>query len=695
MLTTNKSPDTYVDIDSAGILIVTDDTSTKLSLEHAVRDLGRVHTAMNGSEALEMYRKKSFDYFVLMFVDIGLTDMSCYELIDQLDDNQSCIILSDDNNHNNYIRAFKSKVRAFLSKPIQPFIAKKIIKAILKDDKVNKPLMKIPSRHIDNLLNLLSDAVIVSDEDGVIKSANPYALNLFGYASEELIGKNVNILTPEHIRVEHAKYINEHKKTSVAKLIGKSRELGAVTKSGKSIHIELNISEFWENNKKSYVAVIRDITEKKLLQDRILKSSFYDSLTGLRSSTALMYDFEHLSQTELGDGYISAVMLDIDELQEINSVFGYNKGDQILIALGKMVKEFAEAFSAEAYRVSGDRFITACSMTVQETTLENQKKCIQCLENEIASLTDMLGVPLSITAVFLSRPIFYFQDHSLLQILEMTIFSARSQGYKGKVWLSNETGLDYGLEQKTLSMKLKSDLDIQTLDVVIQPKVDRHERIVSAEILLRWKDPEYKLLNLADFISAAESTGAIIKIGEYVLKRVCEFLSSLPAEKRVKIFINLSIRQFGDDELIDKIKACCNENNIPYSLIGFELTESMIAGDMDILSAKLLELVSSGFEVAVDDFGTGQSNLKYIHKLPISVIKIDKSFIDEINGEGQSCPIVDAVISMAEKMGRSTVAEGVESRFQAEYLWAKGVDEIQGYYYHRPIPLDAFFKLLM
>lgn len=550
------------------------------------------------------------------------------------------------------------------------------------------------------LLNMLSDAVVISDEMGTITSANQYCLNLFGYEDNELIGQNVKVLMPPEMASKHDGFLAKYKATHTSKLMGKRTEIAAVTKSGKKIEIEIFLSELFRDNIKKYVAVIRDTSHIKQLEGLVLNSALYDDLTKLRTRYALSLDFEKLLLTELRYGYVSAVMLDIDEFQKLNTVFGRETGDIILKLLAHKISLMAQNHEAATYRVSGDRFLIISTNSLEETESADRVICMNDIAAIIPEIGQALNLPVSITAVCMRRPISDLSKKSILQLLEKSLEIARRDGNGGKLSQASDVGIDYALELDGLSMKLKSEMNnksgfsLNHLDIAIQPKVNEHEKIVSCEALLRWKDPDFKLLYLSDFIRVAESTGAIIDVGHYVLRRVCKLLSELEPENRVRIYINLSIREFADKDFIDKIIGCCKEYKVSHYLLGFELTESMIAIDIEMVRSRLIELVALGFEIAVDDFGTGQSNLKYIHQLPVSSIKIDKSFIDDINGEADNYPVVDSIIEMAGHMKRTTVAEGVETAVQAKYLWENGVDEIQGYYYHKPMPENDILNLL-
>lgn len=687
------------------ILIVDDDIMMSTQLQYACEDFGPVRTASTGFQAIQICNRHRPD---IMFIDIHLPDMTGFELIDYLKknhlyNNAKTLIITADADEKNHIASVGAGASVFLSKPVSNGTIKEYIRTILSSETSVPSVSYIAKsqKRIDQVFDMLSDVVIISDERGTIKALNQRCLTLFGYKEQELIDQNIKVLIPSKCQDEHDNYIVEYHYNNYAKLSDETKRLvaptnfvEATTQLGKDISLEFVVSEFLDGQQLRYITVIRDVTEKIMLQKEIIKASIYDNLTGLKTTNALNTAIETIKHRADHDTHIFATLIDIDDFHSVNVFHGYDMGNRILLKLSTKLKQLAQNNGAEAYRVAGDHFIILSSHRDEQASVNQKVDFIDKLKLSYIDLKESLAIPISFTSICMVRATFELETHNLVNLLEMSLISAKHEGRSGKISRASSIGIDYAIEHNKLHMNLKSGVNSYYLDIAIQPKVNCHNQITSCEALLRWRHPSFKLLSLIDFISIAESSGAISEVGNYVLQRVCMFLSELESDKRVRIFINLSIRQLADKSLISTILNYCKEYDISHSLIGFELTESMISQDIERIRLKLTELENLGFEIAVDDFGTGQSNLKYIHQLPIHSIKIDKSFIDDITGEAESYPIVDAIIAMANKMDRTIVAEGVEIEAQANYLWGKGIEEIQGYFYHKPMPTHELLKLL-
>ncbi|BDZ75319.1 hypothetical protein GCM10025856_30380 [Methylophaga marina] len=284
----------------------------------------------------------------------------------------------------------------------------------------------------------------------------------------------------------------------------------------------------------------------------------------------------------------------------------------------------------------------------------------------------------------------------MLPMLEDALKNYKQTGKSGELIFVENTNYGRTVKVAALAQSMLSGLDFSSLSVVYQPKINSVNQVDSAEALLRWDNVNSAPLTLLDFIGVAESTGVIVDVGYFVLEQVCEMLKVI--RQRVpdfhkKISVNLSIRQLADTKLVETFEAICKQHNVPTHQIIFEVTESVMAENINLLTSVIHALKTAGFGIAIDDFGTGQSNLSYLSQLPIDELKIDKSFIDKINSEDGDYPIVDMVISMAKALKLKVVAEGVETVTQATYLRSKACDLIQGYYFYKPLLLSDWLEL--
>jgi len=680
------------------MLIVDDDEIVRLQLSQAIQELGEVHTATTGQEGLDLSFEVKPD---LIFLDITLPDINGFKIMKTLKSTPSLrhipiIIVTAYSFQENHIQAIKLGAIAFLSKPLEPTTIKELVRDQIEKKTYQKAKhAEIIDRYdeLDYIMGMLSNAVIITDESGVIEYVNQYGLNLFGYDNQDLLGTNIQVLVPPLSKTLNNIYHVKYQETRQAHLIGKPRSLEARTKSGKKLNIELSLSEYISDITKRYIGIITDLTQKEESDSKLLRSAMADSLTGLSTLNAFRNDAKSLSELERQDGYIVAFMSDFDEFQKFNAVFGHEIGDLVLKSIGKVLRQISEQENIAAYRIMSDRFILCLCTDTEESAKQAKSRLITILENAINVMRSELELPISITTVCLVTPTIETREHSLIHYLEMALKTARTSGKQGAIYKASNLGFKHNMQLASLALSLSENIDKSKLSIVLQPKVNSNLQISSYEALLRWFDSEFDTLNLRDFIDACETTSSIIEVGHFVVEEVCKFLVQQPKSNRKKVFVNLSIRQLSEQRFLERIQDTCSFYDIGHNELGFELTESMIGGDISVVRDRLINIRKAGFEIAVDDFGTGQSNLKYLHRLPISCLKIDKSFIDDIIDSNQSYPLVDTVFAIAKGLGLTTVAEGVETLEQANYLRHRNVDEIQGFYYFKPMSPDAVLKL--
>lgn len=680
------------------ILVVDDDVVILEQLSALLKDIAEIYLATDGQSAIALARDIQPD---LVLLDLGLPDIDGYDVMRAMKSTPRLkhipiVVITSRAHSQSQFESYEQGAIAFLNKPIDGVIRKQVLNLLESHTtaKSHDDDMEDISYRFKNLFNMLSEAVVISDPNGRIEEVNQFCLNLFGYTRNELIGQNVKILTPPEIRRQHDKFIDDYNKTGEAHLIGNPREVEAYTKSGTPLVIELNLSEYKDNHSRHYIAVIRDNTEKRQTQAQLLKSAMYDPLTGLNSIVAFNLDMAKLSSTEAVNGYIYSVLLDIDDFQSLNAVLGTARCDELLQSIAEILNTIADKFSVRAYRLMSDRFILYGLENEDTTGQENKDRLISALEKALDELVSCINYSFGITGVCLKSSLRSVQKLDIKHQLELILVAERKVGHKGRINRANPESYEKGLQLASLKLNLHNDLDTSSLSIALQPKVDMNAQINSFEALLRWENQNFPLLYLGDYIDSAEDTGAIIQVGYFVLEETCQFLSSLPLGDRKRVFINLSIRQLSaHDFLANTLDICARYDIAPYE-IGFEITESTISADLAFISQKLFEIRDAGFSLAIDDFGTGQSNLRYLNRLPISQLKIDKSFIDDIKDEKERHPLIDGIYYLAHSMSLEVVAEGVETAAQVAYVSRLGVDEIQGFYFYKPMPPSRCMAIL-
>ncbi|HIC47039.1 MAG TPA: EAL domain-containing protein [Methylophaga aminisulfidivorans] len=685
------------------ILIVDDDPIIILELSTVLKNLGDIYVANSGASAIATAKDIMPDIILL---DIGLPDIDGFNVLTELSNNEqlrhiNVIIVTAHGEFDNHLKSLSSGAVDFISKPVNKHLLEKKIGSMLNNrsnittiiqSKTQSQLEQLKNQFV-HLLSMITEAIIITDVEGNIKLANDYSQALF--ACNDLTNKNIRDIIP-------AEQLPHHKEPSTATIqndftpIFKQMELKK--QDGQIIEVELGVSLHKNGQDYHFLYVIRDQFEKKLTQARLLKAALYDSLTGVYSREALELDLEKTYGKKSNNARYIGCLLDIDRFNELNAVYGHAHCNQLLIAVANELKKLMQVLPVRIYRVGGDLFIIKSIQPIEKINYSSMKEAFQdAFSILLDSLSQQLKHKLSISAVMSFFESDIVKNGAILPMLEDALKNYKQAGKSGELIFVENTNYGRTVKVAALAQSMLSGLDYSKLSVVYQPKINASDEIDSAEALLRWNNLNSEPLRLLDFIGVAESTGVIVDVGYYVLKQVCAMIKTLRQQVAgfdKKISVNLSIRQLADPKLVETFEAICKQHNISPRQIIFEITESVMAENINLLTSVIHALKTTGFGIAIDDFGTGQSNLSYLSQLPIDELKIDKSFVDKINSEEGEYPIVDTVISMAKAMKLKVVAEGVETITQANYLRSKSCDLIQGYYFYKPMPRDEWLKLV-
>lgn len=685
------------------ILIVDDDPVIILELSTVLKNLGDIYVANSGASAIATAKDIIPDIILL---DIGLPDIDGFNVLIELSDSEklkhiNVIIVTAHGEFDNQLKSLSNGAVDFISKPVNKHLLEKKIDSMLNNrsnithlaqSKTQSQLEQLESQFV-HLLSMLTEAVIITDVEGNIKVANDYSHSLF--ACEYLTNKNILDIIPTAQLKHHAEDSTIFEQRDFVPIF---KQMDLKNQKGQLIDVEMGVSLHRNEQGYHFLYVIRDQFEKKLTQARLLKAALYDSLTGLYSREALELDLEKIYGKKSNKARYLGCLLDIDRFNELNAVYGHGHCNQLLIDVASELKQAMQDLPVRIYRVGGDLFIIKSIQPIEKINYANVKESVHdAFSILLDSLSQQLKHKLSISAVMSLFESDIVKNGAMLPMLEDALKNYKQAGKSGELIFVENTNYGRTVKVAALAQSMLSGLDYAKLSVVYQPKINALDEVDSAEALLRWDNVNSEPLNLLDFIGVAESTGVIVDIGYFVLKQTCEMLKSI--RQRVpdfhkKISVNLSIRQLADTKLVETFEAICKQYNVPTQQIIFEVTESVMAENINLLTSVIYALKTAGFGIAIDDFGTGQSNLSYLSQLPINELKIDKSFIDKINSEEGEYPIVDTVISMAKAMKLKVVAEGVETITQANYLRSKSCDLIQGYYFYKPMPHDEWLKLV-
>ncbi|MDO6745892.1 bifunctional diguanylate cyclase/phosphodiesterase [Gilvimarinus sp. 1_MG-2023] len=444
-----------------------------------------------------------------------------------------------------------------------------------------------------------------------------------------------------------------------------------------------------------YVCVGQDITDLKEKQQEVEKLAYYDHLTGLANRTLFK------SQLQLALGRVSRsgqkmalFYIDLDHFKRINDTFGHESGDYLLIEVSRRLRECLRQEDVVA-RLGGDEFaVLLHHVESPQYAYVVADKIIQALNKPIDIQTKEVipGGSIGITIA----PDDSVDIDVLMKNADLAMYQAKEKGRNAFQFYTAD--MNHVVEQRlTIERELRQALKSGQFEVYYQPFVSYTTgQIVGAEALVRWNHPIHGLVPPCDFIPAAEESGLIVPLGKWVLKTACYQTKGIQKAlgRKFGVSVNLSARQLSEPDFIKILDACINEAGLDPSLLELEVTESTLMEDTEAVIAKLREIRQRGCSIAIDDFGTGYSSLSYLKKLPITCLKIDRSFVQDLPGDEEDREITSLIIAMAKSLNYEVVVEGVETLEQHNFLAQRGCHIGQGFYYSRPLPMDHFMTLL-
>jgi len=438
------------------------------------------------------------------------------------------------------------------------------------------------------------------------------------------------------------------------------------------------------------LGVTRDITLRKQSEERIHYLAHFDALTGLPNRAQLEDRASYaISLSQRSQDPVAVMFLDLDHFKDINDTLGHSVGDTLLVELAKRLRLVLREEDTLS-RLGGDEFIFLLHGIDAQAAAHVAQKLLAVIaqpyriENHDLNVTGSIGIAL------------YPDDGGDLETLsksaDAAMYRAKQQGRNGYCFFTAEMQ-EYSARHLLLVNALRQALEQDQLRVHYQPQVSmQSDHVVGAEALLRWTHPELGPISPAEFIPAAEDSGLILPIGEWVLRQAVRQAKQWLHEGLAPLImaVNLSAVQFRHPDLPNLVSRILEEEGLPPEYLELELTEGVAMHDPQGAITVMNNLHERGVRMSIDDFGTGYSSLSHLKKFKVYKLKIDQSFVRDISTDPEDKAIVSAIINMAKSLGLQTIAEGVETAGQLAFLREQGCDEMQGYYYSRPLPADQF-----
>ena len=528
----------------------------------------------------------------------------------------------------------------------------------------------------------------ITDLEANLIYVNAAYVNNTGYAVTELLGRNPRLLqsgkTPkETYQAMWADLMAE--KTWRGEFFNRRRDGSEYVES-----VMITPMRQADGRVASYLAIKEDVTAKKQAEARIQQLAHFDLLTGL-PNLALLKDrvAQAISLVQRGDKQLALLFLDIDHFKNINDTLGHRIGDELLIQLSARLKMLVRDEDTLA-RLGGDEFILVLPGTDANGAAHVAKKVLQMIAEVCHIESNELVVTPSVGIAM--YPADGMDFDKLYQSADVAMYRAKKDGRNTFRFFTLEMQ-ERSARRMQLESALRQALLRDQLELHYQPQISMQDgRVVGAEALLRWHHPNLGQVSPAEFIPVAEDSGLILAIGEWVLRTAVlqakRWMDS--GQAPITIAVNLSAVQFRQVQLPQLVMQIIGEAGLPAEYIELELTES-VAMDAPMAAIAMMDaLHAHGIRMSIDDFGTGYSSLSYLKKFKVSKLKIDQSFVRNIAEDTESRAIVTAIITLAASLGFQTIAEGVETAGQLAFLRLQGCNEVQGYYFSKPLSVEQF-----
>ncbi|HBB31491.1 MAG TPA: PAS domain S-box protein [Cyanobacteria bacterium UBA8803] len=539
--------------------------------------------------------------------------------------------------------------------------------------------------------------MVIATLDGHLLRVNQALCDALGYTPTELLTRPfTDISHPDEVTITRMQY----KKLLKGEISHLQREMRLISKDGSIVNTLFNLALVRDARGKPLhlIGQVVDITERKRMEEQLLRDALYDGLTGLPNRALFMDRLGYALRRAKGhEDYLFAVLfLDLDRFKVVNDSLGHGVGDRLLVAIARRLEGCLRPTDTLG-RLGGDEFIILLddiqevseAMAVAESIHQTLKLPFNLNGYQVVT-TASIGIALSATG--------YDRPEDMLRDADTVMYRAKEQGTARHAVFDTQM-YNCAMALLQLETDLRWAIERQQLQVYYQPIVSLSSgKITGFEALARWQHPEQGWISPAQFIPVAEETGLIASIGQWVMRESCYQLRQWQQQFRsnppLTISVNLSGKQFSQPDLVEQIQQIIAETGIDPGCLKLEITESGIMENAESTAALLEQLKTLNIQFSIDDFGTGYSSLSRLHQFPINTLKIDRAFVSRMNDEGEPRSIVQAIVTLAHNLGMDVVAEGVETVKQLVQLKMQQCEYGQGYLFSKPLSSEAAGKLM-
>lgn len=543
----------------------------------------------------------------------------------------------------------------------------------------------------DQFISLAKEAIVITDPQGIIVRVNESFSRITGYTATDVVNQTPRVLksgVQDDVfykklwgsLVEHGVWAGEFiNKTKTGRIYNQRGTISAIrSKTGELLY---------------YAAIMEDVTELKHSEAILERINFFDQLTGLPNRSKLNVDYDEcMASVKVNKHSCAVLLLDLDDFKHINDAMGHPFGDELLKVVAERLRNCVGQ-DGRVYRFGSDEFIVVTQHNANSTQqlverLLEQMKISFSVRNNVILISCSIGIAIS------------GRDgdtiDQLLSRADSAVHLAKETG-RSRFAFSSDELQQIAYDNVFLRGELQQALVTQQMNLVFQPKRCMHDNhLVGCEALVRWHHPEHGAIRPDQFIPVAERSGMIVEIDYWVLETALQQLQQWrhQGHSLVPIAVNISLPTFSHQGFVDDVERLLSRYQIAGELLELEITERVALGNVDVAADVMRQLTQLGIGISMDDFGTGYSSLSYLNQLPISTLKIDRAFVSNIDTDELKQNITKAIVAMSKALGIKTVAEGVENVEELKYLAAIDCDQLQGFYYARPMTAVEFINWL-
>ena len=541
------------------------------------------------------------------------------------------------------------------------------------------------------IVETAKEGIVTIDTDMAISVINQQASDMLGYSVDEVVDPRISEFSQEN-------GVESENKEAVQRdgggLTGE-RETTIRRKDGTHVSILLNESPLLdiEGQYAGQLGMMTDLTELKDFEDELTFQAAHDPLTGLPNRLLLVDRLQlALGRAQRGTPGVAVVLVDVDEFKDVNTAHGHGGGDQVLVEIASRLSSGVGDGETVA-RFGGDEFVV-----VSEGTGLSAEKLAERLRNAMAAPYSIGDAQVDITAS-MGVAVGQFGDRpgTLLRGADMALLQAKANGGGGRTQFFTEALRASSRHRLAIVSDLRRAVKRHEFSLRFQPLVSLNDQsVIGAEALIRWEHPQRGTLSPLEFISVAEETGHIEPIGQWVIEETCRRLAGWQRlMPELSMSLNVSARQLAGGALGDIVNDAITASGVNPSHLALEITEGVLMEDVELSVGTFTALRKMGVTISIDDFGTGFSSLSYLNRFPVDALKIDQSFVAGLPEDAYDCALVQAVQAIAEALGLTVIAEGVENEAQAKALLSLGCHSAQGYHFFRPLTAEDFEKELV